>query len=113
MRIPHGQEQTGTGTSQNSGPLAVTDQEAPAVEVPGPAGDEAGEWVPSDLHQNPFEDAPAFRHGEESVLDVSLVLYVLLDHLQWSATDGGDEVGVRPQRGQPGPQGWELLTQQS
>ena len=65
-------------------------------------------------------EAPGFSRGEVEppgppegrvVLDVALVLDVLLDDRQRCSAHGGDEVGVGPQRGEPGAQGGEFLSQ--
>ena len=59
------------------------------------------------------EDAPAFRRGEESGLGVLLASDIFLDHLRCCAASSGNEVRVRPERGNPGAKRRELLTQQS
>ncbi len=65
-----------------------------------------------DNHRRSPLETPAFRQGEErGALDVALVFDILLDDLQGCAADSGDEIRVGPERGEPGLEGRELLTE--
>ena len=43
--------------------------------------------------------------------DILLLLHVLFDDFQWCSTNGGNEIRIGPQTGEPGPHRVELFSE--